>query len=149
MFKHKTKQVNVANIGDAPSADSTETKPVVAIKPETEKKTMSLEDIQKLVEKNLKWSQIIYEQNRKINSRLFWISFFGWIKALIIIIPIILAILFLPPIVSGWVERYNSLLGIPPVSTGAINSSATQLDKLLQLLPLDAAQKEQLKAMLK
>jgi len=148
MFKHKTKQVNVAT-GEVVTSTISENKSVVSINPEPVTKTMTLEDLQKLVEKNLKWSQIIYEQNRKINSKLFWMSVFGWIKALIIIIPIVLAILFLPPLVTGWVERYNGILGNTAITGAGLNASTTQLDKLLQLLPLDTAQKEQLKAMLK
>ena len=57
--------------------------------PETE---VSLKE---LIEKNLKWSQIIYEQNRKLNGKLLWMAVSSWLKIFIILIPLVAAGIFL------------------------------------------------------
>lgn len=61
-----------------------------------------------LVEKNLKWSQIIYEQNRKINRKLSWILFAGWLRFLLIAVPLLLAFWFLPPLIRQLGASYGN-----------------------------------------
>ncbi|HLD60524.1 MAG TPA: hypothetical protein VJA27_00070 [Patescibacteria group bacterium] len=98
--------------------------------------------LKELLEKNLKWSQIIYEQNRKINHKLLWAAIASWLRFLIIAVPLILAILYLPRLIK---EFQCSFLGGTDCPAGQKNGN----ENLLKLLPLDPAQKEQLKAILK
>lgn len=102
--------------------------------------------LKELIEKNLKWSQIIYEQNRKINGKLMWMAIASWLKLFIILVPLILAILFLPPIVKDVWSRYGELLGMSAPKTG---QTANSFDSVINLLNLDPAKQEQLKALLK
>src|SRR3989339_1787800 len=97
--------------------------------------------LKELVEKNLKWSQIIYEQNRKINSKLMWMAIASWIKLFVIIIPLILAISFLPPVFKDIWSQYGELLG-----SGASdpNQKTNSFDSVIKLLNLDPAKQEQL-----
>lgn len=121
-------------------------------KPPVLEKTSNLktdsEMIKELLEKNLKWSQIIYEQNRKINNKLLWASIASWIRVLIIAVPLILAVWFLPPIVQNLMDTYKNLLG-GKVPVGTITPNVNTIDQLLKTLPIDPAKQEQLKALLK
>jgi hypothetical protein len=106
-----------------------------------------LSGLRELVEKNLKWSQIIYEQNRKINNKLLWSAVFGWFKVIIIVAPIILAAIYLQPILKGAWAQYRELLGGAQTAKEPLKQNS--LDNLLQLFNLDPARQEQLKALLK
>lgn len=109
-------------------------------------KTAEPASIQELLEKNLKWSQIIYEQNRRLNSKLLWSAIASWLRFLIIAIPLVIALLYLPPLYREFKVKYGQLLG----GAGAASTVApSSLDQLFKLLPLDAAKQEQLKAILK
>lgn len=101
--------------------------------------------IKELLEKNLKWSQIIYEQNRKINSKLLWTAIGSWFKVFLILIPLILAAIFLVPMLKNLSSVYADLL------TGGVPStkSTDSLEQMMKLLPINSAQQEQLKAILK
>src|SRR3989338_10629452 len=134
MFRHKNHAVEDAKkiIKEAPVATEKDTSPSA---------------LRELMEKNLKWSQIIYEQNRKINSKLFWHAFAGWVRVFIIIVPLILAAIYLPPYVSKIWNQYQNLLGQTNILSNGVSSNT--LEKFLQLLPLDVAKQEQVKTILK
>jgi hypothetical protein len=119
-----------------------ETKPTVKnVAPKTD-----TEMIKELLEKNLKWSQIIYEQNRKINNKLMWSAIGNWFRLLLIVVPLILAIWFLPPVLKDLQNKYGGMLGIKnSTSTSSVNT----IEQLLKLIPLDQVKQEQLKALLK
>lgn len=119
------------------------------VKPEVEKivekpKEETLED---LVKKNLKWSQIIYEQNRKINNKLLWSAIAEWLRLLIIVIPIILALLYLPPLLKNIWSQYSDLLGNGATQNSGSNQNT--IDNFIKLFNLDPAKQEQLKSLLK
>lgn len=69
------------------------------------------EDLKILIEKNIKWSQVIYQQNRKIQRRLSWIVFGSYFKLFLILIPVIIGLIYLPPLVSDFMKQYGSLFG--------------------------------------
>lgn len=95
-----------------------------------------------LLEKNLKWSQIIYEQNRKINSKLLWITVAGWVRVTIILIPLIAAAIFLPPYLREIKENYGQW-----ISTLQGGKQAS-VNELINLLPLSDAERERIKGVL-
>lgn len=100
-----------------------------------------------LLEKNLKWSQIIYEQTRKTNRRLFWMAVGSWVKVVIILIPLALAVWFLP---SAW-RKLEGAYGSWFKQIGSGQPAATPLpvEQLLKFLPLSPEQQQQLKAFIK
>lgn len=104
--------------------------------------------LKELIEKNLKWSQIIYEQNRKINNKLLWTAIANWFKVLLILVPLVLAILFLGPLLKGVISQYSDLLGGNGQQTSDSQQNAMS-NLLLKWSNLDPAQQEQLKALLK
>lgn len=146
MFRHKNMTEQI--IENESMSDDKKTAPIgssVNLENKSAIKT-DAEMIRELLEKNLKWSQIIYEQNRKINNKLMWQSVFGWLRMLLILAPLILAIWFLPPLIKNFQNTYGIFLGGSPTSS---MSNVNSIDKLLKMLPLDPAKQEQLKALLK
>lgn len=143
MFRHKEKN----NSTDKP-AEIVEKKelPVKIEEPVKVVQKTEQETIKELLEKNLKWSQIIYEQNRKINSKLMWQSIFGWIRVFLFLAPLVWAAWFLPGFIKNLQNTYGPLLGIKPAVQGSTTGS---IEQLMKILPLDAAKQEQLKALLK
>jgi hypothetical protein len=143
MFRHKT-------VAAPPAEEKKEEvkEGKVELKEKPVVKTSTIENettIKELLEKNLKWSQIIYEQNRKINSKLLWTAIGSWLKVFLILIPLILAAIFLAPMAKNLSSLYSDLLtgGVPNTRT------ADSLEQMMKLLPINSAQQEQLKAILK
>ncbi len=143
MFRHKDKNMSAENKSDAVEKNenvaSVEKSNLVTTKTEHEV-------IKDLLEKNLKWSQIIYEQNRKIHSKMMWTAVAGWFRLILILAPLIWAIWYLPGIIKNLQNNYGSLLGGKSTNN---QSQSNSIDQLLKILPLDAAKQEQLKALLK
>ena len=146
MFKHGEKEVKVSSEGTkpiiVPAQTSTTKVPPAPIAPNAIKDVSPLA-LRELLEKNLKWSQIIYEQNRRINRKLFWAAFANWLKLFLIAIPLILSIIFLPPLIKQYMSSYKDLL-----PGGGGSSASSSLQNLLEILPLSPQQQAQLKAML-
>ncbi|HRH23885.1 MAG TPA: hypothetical protein PK295_04650 [Candidatus Magasanikbacteria bacterium] len=97
---------------NTPSKGDIEQKPTFSpiIVPE-EKVLNEHEDLKTLIEKNIKWSQVIYHQNRKIQRRLSWIVFGSYFKLFLILVPIIIGLIYLPPLVSDFMKQYGSVFG--------------------------------------
>ncbi len=110
-------------------------------------KEVSLTTLKDLLEKNLKWSQIIYEQNRRLNSKLFWTALASWFKVLVFIGALGWTVFVLKPLANSAINAYQHFLGGGSSSGGQYSSSSLQ--SILPLLPINEAQKEQLKALLK
>lgn len=87
-----------------------------------------------VLEKNLKWSQIIYEQNRRINRKLAWAAVANWLRLLIIAVPIILGLLYLPPIIKEYRCFFKGGADCPK------NASPT-IESLLKLFQGDMGQR--------
>ncbi|MEK7643692.1 MAG: hypothetical protein AAB390_00090 [Patescibacteria group bacterium] len=86
-------------------------------------------DLKSLIEKNIKWSQIIYEQNKKIKNRLTWMLIGDYLKIFLILAPLIIALLYLPPFISQLMKTYDAIL---PGQTGAPIGIMDELNKILQ-----------------
>ncbi|MBI5221629.1 MAG: hypothetical protein HY979_02395 [Candidatus Magasanikbacteria bacterium] len=143
MFRHKEKNTSVET-----KAEGVEKIAEVASVEKSNSVTTKTENevIKELLEKNLKWSQIIYEQNRKIHSKMMWTAVAGWFRLILILAPLIWAIWYLPGIIKNLQNNYGSLLG---GKSSDSQSQSNSMEQLLKILPLDAAKQEQLKALLK
>lgn len=140
MFRHP--HPDNASVPTVPAEEKTPD--AKAVRPESA--PVTLFEVKELLEKNLKWSQIIYEQNRRIKNRMLWSAIGSWLKVLLILIPLGLAVWFLPPIAKDVWGQYQSLTG----KTGPAKSlGSSSLDSFLNILQLDSAKQEQLKAILK
>jgi hypothetical protein len=112
-------------------------------------KTVSVSDTRELLEKNLKWSQIIYEQNRRIMRRLFWSTLLAWFKWIIIIAVLTISVWYGWPLVKTLAGQYQNLLGQFGLGSSGTNINAADLEKKLEGLNLTPQQTEQIKAMIK
>ncbi|OGH71859.1 MAG: hypothetical protein A2921_03330 [Candidatus Magasanikbacteria bacterium RIFCSPLOWO2_01_FULL_43_20b] len=90
-----------------------------------------------LVEKNIKWSQVIYEQNRGIKRRLTLLLVGGYLKLLLIVVPLILAFIYLPPLLKDLFAQYSSLLG---GLSGASNGGQLDVGSILNQVSPDQIQ---------
>lgn len=149
MFRHQDKTTAVEKEKKADEIDKNETtvkvtKPVIEV-PVVQK--TEHEVLKDLLEKNLKWSQIIYEQNRKIHSKMLWTAVAGWVRVFLILAPLVWAIYYLPGVVKNFQDKYGGLFGSK--STNSQIPAVGSMEQLLKVLPLDAAKQEQLKALLK
>ncbi len=88
------------------------------------------EDIKNLIEKNTKLVQSVYEQNQKIKHRITMMVIGSYLRLLLIVVPIIFAVIYLPPILKPLFEQYSALLG----GMGGTNSGAGQIQDLLKAI---------------
>ncbi|NCO05246.1 MAG: hypothetical protein GW939_03825 [Candidatus Magasanikbacteria bacterium] len=51
----------------------------------------------------------IYEQNKKIKHRLAWMVFGSYIRLFFIVVPLVLSIIFLPPLLKQFMGQYSSI----------------------------------------
>jgi len=108
------------------------------------------DSLQSLVEKNNQWCQVIYEQNRKIKRRLTMMVVGNYLRLFIIVAPIVLAIIYLPPLIEKFLATYGGLLGnltgggsgAPAIFGGGLplqdilsQIKPEQIQELLKLLP--------------
>ena len=70
------------------------------------------EEIKKLLKENLKLNQEIYKMVKGIKSFVFWQRIWGVVKILVIVGPIIVGIIYLPPLFKQVLGQYQSLLGV-------------------------------------
>jgi len=90
------------------------------------------EETKKLLEKNLEYSQEIYRQTKYIKNYVFWAQIASVIKILLIAVPIIIGIIYLPPLLKGAFDQYKDILGIQAGTTnpiqGLLNSASGGLN---------------------
>lgn len=70
------------------------------------------EEIKKLLEQNLKLTEEIYSMTKKIKGYINFQKFMSLIYVLLIVTPIILGIIYLPPLLKSVYDQYKGLLGI-------------------------------------
>ncbi len=69
------------------------------------------DSLEELIEKNIKWSKAIYSQNKKIKNRLNMMIWASYLKIIFILLPIIVAIIYLPPLLGEYMEQFKSVTG--------------------------------------
>jgi len=80
------------------------------------------EEIKKLLEQNLKLTQEIYTMTKKIRRYLAWQRLVSFFYLIIIVAPIILGIIYLPPLLRSVYNQYKGLLGVQAGTTNPIQS---------------------------
>jgi hypothetical protein len=69
------------------------------------------EEIKKLLEENLKLTKEIYAMTKKIKSFITFQKVMSFVYFLLIVVPLILGIIFLPPLLKNVYSQYSELLG--------------------------------------
>jgi hypothetical protein len=67
-------------------------------------------DLEKLLKQNLTISQVILDISRYIKKYVFWKKVIGLVKVFIILVPIILGIIYLPPMIEKGLSNINDNL---------------------------------------
>lgn len=100
------------------------------------------EQMEKLMEENLRMTQEIYKMTKKINNFVVWSRIFGFFKVLVFVAPIILGIIYFKPLL-GLMEQafapYKELLNMtdsPDIKSKVMQSgvSPSSVEELLNSL---------------
>lgn len=91
-------------------------------------------EVKKLLEKNLEMTEEVYRIIKKVNKYLVMQQVFGFLKILVIIVPIILGLIYLPPLLKDVFDQYQQLLyGASGVGEAAKNLDMDLLKDTLNL----------------
>jgi len=85
------------------------------------------QDLRSLIEKNLKWSQLIFEQNKKIKRWMMWTTISSYVRIFLFVLPLIAAIIFLPPLIKPLLDQYSSVLSGVNSVNNATNMNTNDL----------------------
>ncbi|MFH0840934.1 MAG: hypothetical protein V1865_03085 [bacterium] len=77
------------------------------------------DNVQKLIEENIALTKDIYELTKKVKKYMLWAQIFSVIKIILILAPIIIALIYLPPIFREAFSGYTEVLN---VDTNQLNS---------------------------
>lgn len=66
--------------------------------------------IEELLEKNIEMTEEIHRMTKKIDRFVFWQKIFQTINILVIVVPIMLGIIYLPPLLKSVIGQYQELL---------------------------------------
>mgnify|MGYP001576692753 CR=1 FL=1 len=70
------------------------------------------EEIKKLLEQNLELTKEIYVMTKKIKGYITFQKVMSLVYLMLIVVPIILSIIYLPPLLKGMFDKYKDVLGI-------------------------------------
>ena len=75
-------------------------------------KSAELKDdrIEKLLRRNLELTEEIHKMTKRIDQFVFWQKVLGTLQILIIVVPIILGVIYLPPLLENVLSQYQKLL---------------------------------------
>ena len=103
------KQIEMENRKNSPSEDSHD-------------------KILEMMEESLKLNKKIYKIVKKLKSQMFWQSVFGFIRVLIIVVPLVLGFYYLSPYMKQAYQQYQQILGMTE-QAGNINLNLDALPK--------------------
>lgn len=78
----------------------------------TQTEKNSNEKIIALLEKQQALLEVLEKQNKKIGRHIFWMTIGGYIRILLVAVPLVLAVIFLPPILKDVTKQYQELLEV-------------------------------------
>ncbi len=68
-------------------------------------------DVKELLEENIRLSKAILASTEKTRKSMNWVKVMAFLRVLILVIPLILAILYLPPILNKLSDTFGNLYG--------------------------------------
>lgn len=90
-------------------------------------------ELRDLLEENLKYTKEIWKISQKTRRYLVWVQVMDWIKVMLIVIPIILGIIYLPPLIEQWQAQIKEILD-PAGSGGGSFEQLKDMKGILDLL---------------
>lgn len=88
----------------------------------------NLDQIEKLIEQNLRMTEEIYKMTKKIKGYISFQKVVSFIYLLLIVVPIVLGVIYLPPLLGNVFNQYQDLLGAGQNSTGGEINNDSQFD---------------------
>ncbi len=79
-------------------------------------------DIRELIKKNLELTEEILVMTKKIRSFVFWERIFGILKLLVIVVPLVLGLIYLPALLQNAFAPYQELLNMNQQAGSQLNS---------------------------
>ena len=92
------------------------------------------DNIQAMIRKNLELTEEIHDMIKGIKRHMFWSNVWGFLKILIIIIPLIVGIIFLPPLLKGIFDQYKDVLGLEDMGQLLDGSSVEKIPLDINIL---------------
>jgi hypothetical protein len=92
------------------------------------------EELKELIKKNIEMTEEILKISRKIKRNMIWQQIFGVIKVIIIVVPLVFGIIYLPTIYKNLLGMYQEMLKVPNLNTvdqNVINQISPELIKKL------------------
>jgi len=92
------------------------------------------EQIKKLLEENVEYSKEIYHLSLKVKKYIFWGRIMSMIQLLFILVPLIIGIIYLPPLIGDFFTNFSGTgaAGGAGASTG-LNGIFEQYGQLLDI----------------
>ncbi len=93
------------------------------------------EEVRRQLKENQEKLDEMYHLLRKINRHLVWQQVMGWVKVLLIVVPLLLAYWYLAPYLTSAFSVYKNLLGGGSATSQAIDLNKIDPQLLQQLSP--------------
>lgn len=90
------------------------------------------EEIKKILAENLALTKEIYALTKKIKGYVTFQKVMSLVYLALIVVPIVLSIIYLPPLLKGLFDQYKDILGIQPGGSDSIQNllNNIEIDKL-------------------
>ncbi|MBI2459789.1 MAG: hypothetical protein HYV53_04585 [Parcubacteria group bacterium] len=95
------------------------------------------EEIKKILEENLALTKEIYAMTKKIKGYITFQKVMSLVYVTLIVVPIILSIIYLPPLLKGLFDQYKDILGIQSGSDNSIKNLLNGVGGNLNLNNID------------
>ncbi len=76
------------------------------------KSNIDNDDLRKLLEKNIEISNELLEASKYVKGFIFWRKIISFLQILIIAVPVILALIYVPPFLENLMELINKVTGV-------------------------------------
>ncbi len=90
------------------------------------------EEVIRLLEKNIRLSHELLKFNKKISRWIFWQRVRGWLYFALIVVPLIFASFYLPPLLKNLFQQYNQVLKTQIYSPYLLEKGAYQSSSSLK-----------------
>lgn len=94
---------------------------------EENKSLAGKDNLESLLEKNLELSEEILALSKYIKKYVYWKKIMTWLKLFLILVPILLAFLYIPPFLKNILGATESLMEVP-------DSMGVSVDAIQELL---------------
>lgn len=84
-------------------------------KDNSESENNDIEEIKRLLKENLKFMKATYAITDKTRKYIRWLEIFAIVKFLLILVPLVFGLIYLPPLIRNLFVSYQEFLGLNTV----------------------------------